>query len=86
MHYLLKAILLRPIYTTEEKDEEKDADETKEPKKNDETKQMLMLRAFRTLCTPPEGEPPWSALNGGKDAPGPFERGWKKSGVSNVHW
>ena len=39
---------------------------------------MLQLRAFRDLCTAPEDETPWPALNGGPDAPGPFERGWKR--------
>ena len=63
MHYLLKAILLRPIYLPEQPED-------------DETKQMLLLRAYRDLCTPPENEPPWPALNGGTGAPGPFERGW----------
>ena len=51
MHYLLKAILLRPIYLPEQPE-------------SDETKQMLLLRAYRGLCTPPENEPPWPALNG----------------------
>jgi hypothetical protein len=63
MHYLLKAILLRPIYLPEQPE-------------SDETKQMILLRAYRDLGTPPENEPPWPALNGGADAPGPFERGW----------
>ena len=39
---------------------------------------MLLLRAYRALCTAPEDEPPWPALNKGPDAPGPFERGWKR--------
>ena len=65
MHYLLKAILLRPIYLPDKFED-------------DETKQMLQLRAYRDLCTAPEDESPWPALNGGPDAPGPFERGWKR--------
>ena len=65
MHYLLKAILLRPIYLPERQD-------------GDETKQMLLLRAYRELCTAPLDESPWPALNEGPDAPGPFERGWKR--------
>ena len=52
MHYLLKAILLRPIYLPEQPD-------------SDETRQMILLRAYRDLCTPPENEPPWTAFNGG---------------------
>ena len=40
-------------------------------------KQMLLLRAYRDLCTPPEGEPPWPAIHGGPDAPGPFQSGWQ---------
>ena len=65
MHYLLKAILLRPIYLPDQLEDDK-------------TKQMLQLRAYRDLCTAPEDEAPWPALNGGPDAPGPFERGWKR--------
>ena len=65
MHYLSKAILLRPIYLLDELED-------------NETKLKLQLRAFRALCTAPEDEAPWPALNGGPDAPGPFERGWKR--------
>ena len=50
MHYLLKAILFRPSYIPEVQD-------------GDETKQMLLLRAYRDLCTPPEKESPWPAVN-----------------------
>ena len=64
MHYLLKAIFFRPVYMPELQD-------------GDETKQMLLLRAYRDLCTPPENEAPWPAKNGGPDSPGPFERGWR---------
>ena len=64
MHYLLKAILLRPIYLPLQRED-------------DETKQMLLLRAYRDLCTPPEGEPSWPAIHGGPDAPGPFQSGWQ---------
>ena len=44
MHYLLKAILLRPVYLPERQ-------------RDDETNQMLLLRAYRDLCTPPEDRP-----------------------------
>ena len=70
MHYLLKAILLRPIHLPEQPD-------------GDDTKHMILLRAYRDLCTPPENEPPWPAYRmeptekGPTGAPGPFERGWK---------
>ena len=64
MHYLLKAILLRPIYLPEIKD--------------GESTQMLQIRAFRALCTAPDGEKDWPAMYEGPDAPGPFERGWNK--------
>ena len=64
MHYLLKAILLRPVYLPLRQD-------------IDETKQMLLLRAYRALCTPNDGEPSWPAVAEGPDAPGPFERGWQ---------
>ena len=53
MHYLLKAILLRPIYLPDQLED-------------DETKQMLLLRAFRDLCTAPEDEPPWPAHSEGQ--------------------
>ena len=36
-----------------------------------------MLQAFQQLCSAPEGEDPWPALNGGRGQPGPFERGWR---------
>ena len=39
---------------------------------------MLLLRAYRDLCTAAADEPPWPALNDGPDAPGPFERGWRR--------
>ena len=65
MHYLMNAILLRPVYLPEQPD-------------SDDTKQMILLRAYRDLCTPPENEPPWPALNGGAGAPGPFESGWHR--------
>ena len=39
---------------------------------------MVMLRAYKDLCTAPAGASPWPALNGGPDAPGPFERGWRR--------
>ncbi len=64
MHYLLKAILLRPIYLPDRME-------------SDESKQMMLLRAYRDLCTPPENEAPWPAISGGPGAPGPFERGWR---------
>ena len=44
MHYLLKAILLRPVYLPERQGA-------------DETNRMLLLRAYRVLCTPPEDWP-----------------------------
>ena len=65
MHYLLKAILLRLLYLPEQPE-------------SDETKQMLQLRAYRNLCTPPENEPPWPALNKEVRAPRLFERGWHR--------
>ena len=66
MHYLLKAILLRPIYLPEDELED------------NETRHKKQLRAYQDLCTAPEDESPWPALNEGPDAPGPFERGWKR--------
>ena len=64
MHYLLKAILLRPIYLQKRTED-------------DNSNEMIILRSYRELCTPPENEPPWPALSGGPGAPGPFERGWQ---------
>ena len=61
----MKSILLRPIYLPA-------------PQEDEETKQMVMLRAYKDLCTAPAGASPWPALNGGPDAPGPFERGWRR--------
>ena len=42
-----------------------------------------MLRTFQQLCSAPEGEEPWPALNGGPGQPGPFERGWR--GFLDLH-
>ena len=64
MHYLLKAVLLRPVYLPS------NVQET-------ETKQDVLLRAYRGLCTPPQDDKSWPAVSGGPDSPGPFERGWK---------
>ena len=63
MHYLLKAILFRPVHLP--------------PRiESDDTKQMVLLRAYRSLCTPEDGESVWNAVAEGPDKPGPFERGW----------
>ena len=63
MHYMLKAILLRPVYLSPSSEEP-------------ETKEMLLLRAYRALCTSADADRRWSSVNMGADAPGPFERGW----------
>ena len=65
MHFLLKAVLLRPIYLGPAVED-------------DDTKQVRVLRAFEQLCTAPPGEDPWPALNSGPSNPGPFERGWRQ--------
>ena len=64
MHFLLKAVLLRPLYL---------------PPASEEcaTRQLRTLRAYEQLCTAPEGQERWCALNEGPDKPGPFERGWR---------
>ena len=64
MHYLLKAVLLRAIHLG--------------PPVDGETRHMRMLRAYRELCTAPDGDEPWPALNGGPSCPGPFQRGWRQ--------
>ena len=64
MHYLLKAILFRPVCLPALRED-------------DETKQMMLLRAYRDLCTPTDGSNEWPALRSGLNSPGPFELGWK---------
>ena len=62
VHYMLQAILFRPIYLP--------------PAAEDESKQQCLLRAYRGLCTPTNPEETWPAQNTGSAGPGPFQRGW----------
>lgn len=64
MHFLLKAVLLRPVYLPPAIDDS-------------DTRQLRTLRGYQELCTAPEGEERWCALNEGPNKPGPFERGWR---------
>ena len=63
MHFMSKAVLLRPVYLALAGDEQ-------------ETRHLRILRSYQQLCVPPAGEDAWPALGGGPNAPGPFERGW----------
>ena len=57
----MKSILFRPVYLPPD----------------DEPRSARLLNAYRQLCTPPAGGPPWPAQNLGPGRPGPFQRGWE---------
>ena len=61
-HYMLQAILFRPVYLP--------------PAAEDETRSQRLLRGYRELCTPPAGQGPWPAQHLGPGNPGPFQRAW----------
>ena len=62
-HYMLQSILFRPVFLPSPAE--------------DEARSERLLRAYRALCTPPPGQPPWPAQNMGPGQPGPFQRGWE---------
>ena len=64
MHFLLKSVLLRPVYLPL-------------PSDDSDTQNLRILRGYQKLCTAPEGEERWCALNERPKKPGPFERGWR---------
>ena len=64
VHYLMKSILLQPLYL---------------PLANDEvyTKELRYLAAYKALCTAPQGHDRWPAQASGDGSAGPFERAWQ---------
>ena len=64
-HFMLKSVLLRPLYLEAEVD-------------SSETRHLRILRTYQQLCTPATGDDPWQALGAGSESPGPFERGWRQ--------
>ena len=62
-HYLMKSILLRPVYL---------------PPADDRlaSKDLRYLEAYKALCTAPIGQDRWPAQASGPSSPGPFQRGW----------
>ena len=62
-HYLMKSILLRPVYL---------------PIANDDvyTKELRYLEAYKRLCRPGDGNNEWPAQSSGPESPGPFQRSW----------
>ena len=65
-HYLDKSVLLRPVYLRPAEDAE-------------DTREMRILRAYQSLCTPGSVDETWPALDCGPENPGPFQRGWQAS-------
>ena len=63
-HYLMKSILLRPVYL---------------PIANDDvyTRELRYLEAYKRLCRPGDGNNEWPAQSSGPESPGPFQRSWE---------
>ena len=63
-HYLMKSILLRPVYM---------------PIANDDvyTKELRYLEAYKGFCRPGDGNNDWPAQSAGPESPGPFQRSWE---------
>jgi hypothetical protein len=55
---------LRPVYLKPAEDAE-------------ETRELRILRAYKSLCTPDSGDETWPALSCGPENHGPFQRGWQ---------
>ena len=62
-HYMLQAILFRPVYLPSAEE--------------NESRDMRLLRAYKGLCTSTSCQEAWPAQNLGPDIPGPFQRGWE---------
>ena len=62
-HYMLQAVLFRPVYLP--------------PEEVNESRNVRLEKAYLALCTAPAGQDPWPAQNMGPANPGPFQRGWE---------
>ena len=62
VHYMLQAVLFRPVLLP--------------PPEGLETRGMRLLSACKELCAAPDRQEPWPAQNMGPGCPGPWQRGW----------